>query len=354
MKKKLINNQFSSSVLECITTSIVVLDEQLLIIYMNQSAETLFGITLGQVQHQPFKRIVLIGKKDKQALDSALINLKGFSVRESEFKLTYHGVARVDYTVTANKDNQGLTMLSLEINQVDRRLKIMKEEALLSQQKTTKMLVRSLAHEIKNPLGGLRGAAQLLDYELDSDELKEYTAIIIKEADRLKNLMNRMLGPNSRPNFKRVNIHQITEQVRKLLLVDLPKNVSLKFDYDPSLPEINADSDRLVQAVLNIASNAIQAVTEGGLVIFKTRSLRNITIGKQCYRLVICLQVIDDGEGVAKEMQEKIFFPMVTTKTEGTGLGLSIAQSHINEHGGLIEYDRIDEQSIFSIILPIN
>ena len=353
MAEKKIKSEFSSLVLECIATSIIVLDEKLTIVYMNHSAEKLFGITLSQVEHKSLKRIVLLEKNDQLALKESIQSFQGYSVRESRFRLPYRGVVRVDYTVTVSEKENGKGIVSLEINQVDRRLKIIKEEALLSQQKTTRMLVRSLAHEVKNPLGGLRGAAQLLEYELDSDELKEYTAIIIREADRLKNLMNRMLGPNSRPNFKQVNIHEVTERVRKLLLVDKPKEVTLRFDYDPSLPEIKADEDRLMQAILNIASNAVQSVKSDGHVVIKTRAIRHFTIGNTCHKLLICVKVIDDGEGVPKEMQEKIFFPMVTTKTEGTGLGLSIAQSFINEHGGLIEYERKDELSVFSIILPI-
>jgi len=347
------SNQFSSSVLECIATAILVLDKKLSVLYMNMAAETLFGITLRQVEGKHFNKMVFLEVQDETALNESVKSFRGFSVRESTLRLVHRGTIHADYTVTPNQQDDANVFLAVEVNQVDRRLKIIKEEALLSQQKTTRMLVRSLAHEVKNPLGGLRGAAQLLEYELESGELKEYTNIIIREADRLKNLMNQMLGPNSRPQFKTVNIHQITEQVRKLLRIDIPDGVSLRFDYDPSIPDLYADADRLIQAILNITSNALQAVEQGGGVVIKTRTLRNFTIGQTFHKLLVCLQVIDDGAGVPSELQEKIFFPMVTTKTEGTGLGLSIAQSLVNEHGGLIEYERNQAQSIFSIMLPI-
>ncbi len=353
MNKERKLDDIASLVLECISTAIVVLDEMFNVQYMNVSAENLFRAALNHVKGESFRTLLFVDEEIEETLSHAIQAFQRLSVREATFKLINYKTIHVDYTVRPNKHVDGTVLITLEISQVDRQLRILREEALLSQQKAARILVRSLAHEVKNPLGGLRGAAQLLEQELESDALKEYTGIIIREADRLKNLMNRMLGPNSRPDFKMMNIHSVTEHVRKLILADLPEKIRLRFDYDPSIPEFMGDQDWIVQAVLNITSNAVQAVKDEGSILIKTRALRQYTIGQNLYKLVVCLQIIDDGEGVSSEIEEKIFYPMVTTKDYGTGLGLSIAQSLINDHGGLIEYESRPGKTVFSVLLPI-
>ncbi|MCK5639830.1 MAG: PAS domain-containing sensor histidine kinase, partial [Gammaproteobacteria bacterium] len=243
--------------------------------------------------------------------------------------------------------------LLVELNEVDRQLRINREENLLAQTSATRVLVRGLAHEIKNPLGGLRGAAQLLERELEDEELKEYTAIIISEADRLRNLMNRMLGPNALPQLRSTNIHEVLERVRRVMKVDVPAGVKIVFDYDPSIPELVADPDQLIQAILNLVSNAVQAVGDSGTITLRTRALRQYTIGQTRHKLVLCLEVIDDGPGIPEKMQESIFLPMVTGRAEGTGLGLAIAQSLINSHGGLIECNSSPGRTVFTVLLPL-
>jgi two-component system nitrogen regulation sensor histidine kinase GlnL len=241
----------------------------------------------------------------------------------------------------------------VELQQVDNHLRISKEEQLLTQQTTAKLLVRGLAHEIKNPLGGLRGAAQLLDLELNDPELKEYTQIIIAESDRLQGLMDKMLGPNKLPNKKPLNIHEVLERVRQLIQAEASSSLDLTCDYDPSIPTIQGDKDQLIQAILNIARNAVQALEGKGNIIFKTRIQRQMTIGRKCYKLAARCDIIDNGPGIDAEMMKQIFYPMITGRAEGTGLGLSIAQSLINQHNGLIECKSEPGKTVFSIFLPM-
>jgi two-component system nitrogen regulation sensor histidine kinase GlnL len=253
----------------------------------------------------------------------------------------------IDYTTTP-LDYEGLL---LEIIHVDRHLRIANEELLLSQQKAAKELLRGLAHEIKNPLGGLRGAAQLLEGELQDSDLKEYTRVIISEADRLRNLVNRMLGPNNVPNRQPVNIHQVLEHVRNLVNVENYPGLSISREYDPSIPEMIADPELLVQAVLNLVRNAAQSGADR--IVLRTRAQRQFTIGAKLHKLAARIDIIDNGPGIASEMQEQIFYPLVTGRPEGTGLGLSIAQSLVNEHEGIIEFTSVSGHTVFTIFLPL-
>ena len=274
----------------------------------------------------------------------------------------------VDHSTILNRMGQSVTInlsatpllhadqvqeILVELQQIDNHLRISKDEQLLTQQNTARLLIRGLAHEIKNPLGGLRGAAQLLDLELDAPELKEYTQIIIAESDRLQGLMDKMLGPNKLPNKKSLNIHEVLERVRNVVQAESIGNLSIQCDYDPSIPDINADKDQLIQALLNITRNAVQATDGKGHIIIKTRIHRHITIGRKRYKLVIKCDIIDDGPGIDPEMMKQIFYPMVTGRADGTGLGLSIAQALINQHDGLIECSSESGHTVFSIFLPL-
>ncbi|MGZ4995810.1 MAG: nitrogen regulation protein NR(II), partial [Methylobacter sp.] len=247
--------------------------------------------------------------------------------------------------------NEQVNEILVELQQVDSHLRISKEERLLTQQNTARLLVRGLAHEIKNPLGGLRGAAQLLDLELTDPELKEYTRIIIAESDRLQGLMDKMLGPNKLPNKKALNIHEVLERVRQLVQVE--SSLTIKSDYDPSIPDILADKDQLIQAILNIAKNAVQALNGKGDITIKTRIHRQVTIGRKRYKLAVKCDIIDNGPGIDADMMNQIFYPMITGRADGTGLGLSIAQALINQHNGLIECTSEPGNTVFSIFLPI-
>ena len=245
----------------------------------------------------------------------------------------------------------------------DRLLRISREEDLITQQETTRILVRGMAHEIKNPLGGIRGAAQLLDRELSSADQREYTRVIIEEADRLRNLVDRMLGPNKALKPASVNIHEILERVRTLLEAECKGRVLFQRDYDPSLPEFSGDKEQLIQAFLNIARNAMEAAFESEAahpesqktptITFRTRALRQVTIGPNCHRLVCRIDIIDNGPGIAPELRQNIFYPMISGRANGTGLGLSITQSIISQHHGLVECESEPGQTDFIIFLPL-
>ena len=247
----------------------------------------------------------------------------------------------------------------MEIEPRDRLLRISREEEMLAQQETTRVLVRGMAHEIKNPLGGIRGAAQLLERELPDPELKDYTQVIIEEADRLRTLVDRMLGPNTAPRLSPTNIHEVLERVRTLLDAESKGTVTFSRDYDPSLPEFLGDKEQLIQALLNIARNAMEAL-EAHLdqqatpeIIFRTRALRQFTIGHKRHRLVCRIDIIDNGPGIPPELLQNVFYPMISGRADGTGLGLSIAQSIIGQHRGLIECDSEPGQTDFIIFIPL-
>ena len=252
-------------------------------------------------------------------------------------------------------------MLIIELQGMDRILRINREEALLSAHKTSRNVIKGLAHEIKNPLGGIQGAAQLLSSELDDTDpaLREYLDIITSEVERLSKLVDRMLGPNKPTRLEPVNIHAVTEKVAMLVTAETRGELTLVRDYDPSIPEILGDKAQLIQAVLNVVRNAMQSLAaagmigKGGIVRLRTRIQRHFTIGKQHHRVVCRLDIVDNGPGIPGEIAERIFYPMISGRAEGTGLGLSITQSAINLHRGLIECDSRRGHTQFTIYLPV-
>jgi two-component system nitrogen regulation sensor histidine kinase GlnL len=234
-----------------------------------------------------------------------------------------------------------------------------REERLAEQAQTNKELIRNLAHEIKNPLGGIRGAAQLLEMEMESPDLTEYTQVIIREADRLQSLVDRLLAPHRRPHLVGdVNIHEVCERVRSLILAEFPKGLQVVRDYDISIPEFRGDREQLIQTVLNIAHNACQALVErivagDARLTFRTRVIRQITFGKQRYRLALELHVIDNGPGVPDSIKDRIFYPLVSGREGGSGLGLTLAQTFVQQHHGLIEVDSVPGRTDFKILIPL-
>ena len=234
-----------------------------------------------------------------------------------------------------------------------------REERLAEQAQTNKELIRNLAHEIKNPLGGIRGAAQLLEMEMGSPELTEYTQVIIREADRLQSLVDRLLAPHRRPHMVGdVNIHEVCERVRSLILAEFPKGLRVVRDYDTSIPEFRGDREQLIQTVLNIAHNACQALADriaagDAKLTFRTRVTRQVTFGKQRYRLALELHVIDNGPGVPDSIKDRIFYPLVSGREGGSGLGLTLAQTFVQQHHGLIEVDSVPGRTDFKILIPL-
>ncbi len=340
-------------------TALVLFDRDLTIVYMNAAAEMLLSVSA---------RMVLVGQPMDQLLrcpqDVMLQHLR--TVTESNQPLTQpltereiilslpdgHSIT-VDCTLVPVDSDQRQGMVLAEIRRVDRQLRLTREEQLISQNLATRDLIRGLAHEIKNPLGGVRGAAQLLAMELEDTELGEYTNIIVEEVDRLKSLVDQMLGSRQLPVMRSVNIHHILERVCTIIEADPEHGAVLQRDYDPSIPDLQGDADQLIQAILNIVQNAVQATGGKGHILLQTRVLRQFTLANKRHRLVAQLNIIDDGPGIPPEIQERVFYPMVSGKSEGTGLGLSLAQSLINRHGGLIEFTSEPGKTVFTLYLPL-
>jgi two-component system nitrogen regulation sensor histidine kinase GlnL len=340
-------------ILDHLTTAILLFDQDLTLIYINTAGEIILAES---ARHLVGHTAYHLFKSSNPAL---LANLKQCLTMEEPLVDYSTILNRMGQSVTVNLSATPLTAdeqvqeVLVELQHIDNHLRISKDEQLLTQQNTARLLVRGLAHEIKNPLGGLRGAAQLLDLELHAPELKEYTQIIIAESDRLQGLVDKMLGPNRLPNKKALNIHEVLERVRSVVQAESVGNLSIECDYDPSIPDIHADKDQLIQALLNIARNAVQATEGKGHIIIKTRIHRHITIGRKRYKLAVKCDIIDDGPGIDSEMMKQIFYPMVTGRADGTGLGLSIAQALISQHNGLIECSSDSGNTVFSIFLPI-
>ncbi len=342
-----------NKILDHINEAILLFDSDLRLRYINPAGEILFA---DSEKHLLGASIQKLFKTSQTVIfDELILRLKKYEpLVDRELMLDrLNNSVTVNLSATPLQANGEFNEILIELQPVDRHLRISREEQLLAQQNTSRMLVRGLAHEIKNPLGGLRGAAQLLDLELTDPELKEYTQIIIAESDRLQELMDKMLGPNKPAQKASLNIHEVLERVRQLVSVETNSQIFLNTNYDPSIPELMADKNQLIQALLNIVRNAVQAIGEQGTITIMTRIKRHITIGRKRHKLVVKIDIIDNGPGIAPELMERIFYPMITGRAEGTGLGLSIAQSLINQHDGFIECESEPGHTAFSIYLPI-
>lgn len=345
--------------LEQLSTAILLLDEQLSVLYANPAAEQLFATSRAQLLARPISQFVWEDDDCLDALRNALLDQQPYTRREARLHFPSSAqVITIDYTATPfNHAGQPSKHVLVELLAQDRLLRLSREDSLFTAHQVTRALVRGVAHEVKNPLGGIRGAAQLLARQLPTPELNEYTDVIIAEADRLGHLVDRMLGPCQRLNFAQINIHQVLERVRLILQSEVAESVRLVCDYDPSLPELQADLDRLIQVVLNIVRNAAQALLENPSqrmpeIILRTRALRQFTIGSHCHRLVCLVEVEDNGPGIDRQLLETLFYPMVTGRAQGTGLGLPIAQGIMQEHDGLIECDSQPGHTVFRILIP--
>ena len=340
-------------ILDNLNTAILLFDSELMLTYINPTGEILLADSSHHLVGQSADELF------KYSDPSLLINVKQSLLMAEPLVDRALTLNRISHNVTTNFSatpllvNEQVSEILIEFQQIDNHLRISKEEQLLTQQNTARLLVRGLAHEIKNPLGGLRGAAQLLDMELNDPELKEYTQIIIDESDRLQALMDRMLGPNKLPNKNTLNIHEAFERVRQLVQVESPGGLIIENDYDPSIPDIYADKDQLIQAILNIARNALQAMEGKGRIIFKTRIYRHMNVGHKHYKLAVKCDIIDNGPGIDPNMMSQIFYPMITGRAEGTGLGLSIAQALITQNNGMIECNSEAGNTVFSVLLPM-
>ncbi len=346
-------SELSRRILENLHTAVLRFGPGLRLEYVNPAAEMLFGISARKIRGATLDDLSPDPGELANYLHEALEGGQVFTEREMQLALPGAKVITVDCTVSPLMEPHHEAAVLVELSQVDRHLRISREEHLLAQNAATRALVRGMAHEIKNPLGGIRGAAQLLERQLGGDGLKEYTRIIIGEADRLQNLVDDMLGPNKPPRKDAVNLHEVLEHVRSLVLAEVPAGVTILRDYDPSIPLMYADRDQLVQAILNIVRNAVEAVGQDGEIRLQTRVERQFTIGNKRHKLVARLDIKDNGPGIPEAVQERIFYPMITGRAEGTGMGLSIAQSLINRHGGLIACESVPGETTFTILLPL-
>lgn len=330
--------------------SVIITDAQCKVVYLSPSAEALLAISSRKADRFSLASLpTSSGQSFGSYLHKTLQDGQSFTYRELIIELPdQRRSITVDCTLSILQESH----LLIELSSLDRILRIAKEDQLITQQQASREVVRGMAHEIKNPLGGIRGAAQLLERELNKEQ-KDFTQIIISEVDRLQNLVDRMLGPNRLPNKAMHNIHDLLEHVIRLVDVETNSALSFQRDYDPSLPELLADKDQLIQAILNIVRNAWEALGNGGEITIKTRAMRRFTIGYNTHRLVLAIYIIDNGPGIPDELIEQIFYPMVTGRSEGTGLGLPIAQGLINQHQGLIECDSRPGKTQFTIYLPI-
>ncbi|GGK74315.1 nitrogen regulation protein NR(II) [Amphritea balenae] len=343
------------NIIDNLTTATVLVDGQLQLVYMNPSAEMLLEASARRLQQIPFHDWFMVDD-DQNALVGALENGHPFTKREAKLVTLGGHEITIDYSVNPLPQKHGRLVL-IELTPRDRLIRISREEELLSNHETVISLVRGLAHEIKNPLGGLRGAAQLLERELPDESLHDYTGVIIEEADRLRNLVDRLLGPHKMPLLEEVNIHSILEHVCSLIGAETQGAINLQRDYDPSLPEFSGDREQLIQAVLNIVRNGMQAIQEAAVespsIKLRTRVLRNLTLGAEMHRLVCSVEIIDNGPGIPEELRQKIFYPMVSGRAAGTGLGLSIAQSVLAQHQGLIECRSEPGDTCFQLLIPL-
>ncbi|MGH8218418.1 MAG: nitrogen regulation protein NR(II) [Steroidobacteraceae bacterium] len=345
----------SGPLLDAMSTGVILLDSSLCPIYANVAAQDLLAFSLNQARGRPFVDCLHESNDLKALLKRALESGEGFADRELAVhpKATPREPRTVDVTITPFEGGITGTYLLLELADATQRQRISRETDLVARFDSGRMMLRQLAHEVRNPLGGLRGAAQLLDRELPDDALKEYTRVIISEADRLTALVDSMNGP-TRPQLRMlINVHEICEHVHRLLTAEAPAAVTIERDYDPSLPNSLIDRNQIVQALLNIARNALQAVGERGRITLRTRALSNIVIAGHRHRLVASIQVHDDGPGVAPELSASLFYPLVTGRPGGTGLGLALAQDLVIRHGGLIEYESRPGRTIFTLMLPL-
>lgn len=321
---------------------------------INSTAEELFEMSETSLLGTPLTSVILNAQETiVRSLRYVIQTNQPITEREAQFVLINGKKVIVDYSIKPMNELQNEVRYLLEISPITRHIQIAKDEQAHTQIQAAAQLTRGMAHEIKNPLGGIRGAAQLLASEINSPDLKEYTDVIISETDRLTKLLNNMLGPNKALEKQPVNILEVLEHIRQILMSACKKDIYFKRDYDPSIPEFSADKDQLIQAFMNIARNATQAIEHQGTVTFQTRILNQHTIGIHKYPTVLQISITDTGSGIDEEVANNLFLPMVTSKQNGSGLGLPISQKIIMEHGGIIQFVQSDDSTSFNTLLPL-
>jgi two-component system nitrogen regulation sensor histidine kinase GlnL len=348
--------------LDLLATAVVLVDRGLAVRYVNPAAENLFEISSKNVAGQALDKLFSESAVLTAAIGYARANNCSYTEHDLELGINGRPRLHVSCTVTpVELEHRGAQAdaLLLEFRLIEQQLRIAREQRMLEESRANRELIRNLAHEIKNPLGGIRGAAQLLDRELERPALHEYTQVIINEADRLQSLMDRLLTPHRMPQPARLSVHEVLERVRSLIAAEYPEGVVIHRDYDVSLPPVKGDKEQLIQAVLNVVRNAAQAVTGGavpapgkGEITLRTRVVRQVTLARRRHRHAIAVDVTDNGPGVPGELRERIFHPLVSGREGGSGLGLTLAQNFVNQHHGVISFESVPGDTTFTILLP--
>ena len=341
-------------ILSNLNISVLVVDHELKLSFINQAAESLLEISGKRAMFHPISDIFTHSEELESILFAAMQSSQLYTRRKVKLELATGHSITCDYAITPINEDQWPHLL-IELYYLDRYLRIDRDESIIAHNKITSQMIRGLAHEIKNPLGGIRGSAQLLARELQGPELQEFTDIIIDETDRLTTLVDRMMGPKSMPEPALINVHEVLERVRRLIELESEPPLVVYRDYDPSIPDLLIDAELMVQVFLNIALNATQslAIVASPRLKFVTRIERQFTIGTVQHKLVIKIDIIDNGPGVPDELKEHIFYPMISGRSDGTGLGLSVAQTIVHQHSGLIEFESEPGLTIFSVIIPL-
>jgi two-component system, NtrC family, nitrogen regulation sensor histidine kinase GlnL len=342
--------------LDLLATLVAVLAPDGTVVFANSALEDALGISRRSITGSNFPELFT----EPMLLQNALRGIadNDFAALRYDAWLKRPGSDGVPVHVVVAQTDAAEEVI-VELLPLEQQARQDREERLMDQAQVNKELIRNLAHEIKNPLGGIRGAAQLLQMDLQSKALIEYTQVIIHEADRLQLLVDRLLAPHRSPHVVGdVNIHEVCERVRSLILAEFPRGLKVVRDYDASIPEFRGDREQLIQAVLNIAHNAAQALSErvstgDAQITFRTRVGRQVTFGKQRYRLALELHVIDNGPGVPDAIKDRIFYPLVSGRDGGSGLGLTLAQTFVQQHHGLIECESAPGQTDFKLLIPL-
>lgn len=342
--------------LELLASAVLRVDEHLQVSYANPAAENLFALPYRTMLGHPLSFTFEYAASLRTAFENALQNTGSYTGQNISIRRRDGETLHVNCTVTPLLDSVGKAgSLLLEFQPIDQQqIKARREERLIEQQAANRELIRNLAHEIKNPLGGIRGAAQLLEHELNNPALREYTQVIVKETDRLQDLMQRLLSPHRLMRPGTVNIHEVLERVRSLVIAEFPRTLRIRRDYDTSLPELTADREQLIQAILNIARNAAQAMGGKGEITLRTRAIRQITLVKRRHKLALSVEILDNGPGIPEDIRERMFYPLVSGREGGSGLGLSLAQSFVEQHMGTIDCTSEPGLTRFTLRLPIS
>jgi len=336
-----------------LSSGVILLDDHLLIVGLNPAAENILGISQRRAQGESLLQLV----DDEPEMRDILARVAATGDHyANEMRLAPTEVHNDERIVDCRVSpvEAGEACLLVEITDVTRRSQISRENALLIQHGAGRQMIRQLAHEIKNPLGGIRGAAQLLERQLDEAELREYTDVVISETDRLAALVDTLLGPGGPPNKQPVNVHELLEYVIRLIEAEDPRSLKIRREYDPGLPSIDLDRDQMVQAFLNLVRNAVAALDGHGTLTLRSRAVTNFTIGDTRHRVIATIEVEDDGPGIPATLQDSIFYPLVTSRPDGTGLGLPAAQELLSRHGGLIEFESRPGRTVFLIRIPLD